>query len=143
MQSGRVRFLPIDHAAAMKIKYPAFNAAVIPEGAYLGNPPVPEWDFPTVSIHRTLLARDDASIRGVRAITEVLLISEVQEMDSLPPLAESWRELLNILSQAVRDLDADELSEESFNSFRAILQIGLEVTKERGALVTPITARKQ
>jgi hypothetical protein len=64
-------------------------------------------------------------------------------MDSLPPLAESWRELLNILSQAVRDLDADELSEESFNSFRAIVQIGLEVTKEQGALVTPITARKQ
>ena len=41
VQSGRVRFLPIDHAAAMRIKYPAFNAAVIPEGAYLGNPPVP------------------------------------------------------------------------------------------------------
>jgi uncharacterized protein len=242
VQSGRVRFLPIDHAAAMKIKYPAFNAAVIPEGAYLGNPPVPERDFPTVSIHRTLLARDDASIAGVRAITEVLLdrreemmqeipasmaavrlllvqvrrpdlqsglspalqagalsfydkdkpsfllahadyvglmltvglmsaswiwelkrwpqrqqknhvdqysnrvvalICEVQEMDSLPPLAESWRELLNILSEAVRDLDADKLSEESFNSFRAILQIGLEVTKERRALVTPITARKQ
>jgi TRAP transporter TAXI family solute receptor len=234
VQSGRVRFLPIDHAAAMKIKYPAFNAAVIPEGAYLGNPPVPERDFPTVSIHRTLLARDDASLPGVRAITEVLLdrreemmqeiptsmaevrlllvqvrrpdlqsglspalqagalsfydkdkpsfllahadyvglmltvglmaaswiwelkrwiqreqknhadqysnrvvglISEVQYMDSLPPLAESWRELLNILSQAVRDLDADKLSEESFNSFRAILQIGLEVTKERRALV--------
>jgi uncharacterized protein len=242
VQSGRVRFLPIDHAAAMKIKYPAFNAAVIPEGAYLGNPPAPERDFPTVSIHRTLLAREDASIAGVRAITEVLLdrreemmqeipasmaavrlllvqvrrpdlqsglspalqagalsfydkdkpsfllahadyvglmltvglmsaswiwelkrwpqrqqknhvdqysnrvvalICEVQEMDSLPPLAESWRELLNILSEAVRDLDADKLSEESFNSFRAILQIGLEVTKERRALVTPITARKQ
>ena len=61
---------------------------------------------------------------------------EVQEMDSLPPLAESWRELLNILSEAVRDLDADKLSEESFNSFRAILQIGLEVTKERRAVVT-------
>ncbi len=235
VQSGRVRFLPIDHAAAMKIKYPAFNAAVIPEGAYLGNPPVPERDFPTVSIHRTLLAREDASIAGVRAVTEVLLdrreemmreipanmtavrlllvqvrrpdlqsglspalqagalsfydkdkpsfllahadyvglmltvglmaaswiwelkrwmqrqqknnadqysnrvvtlISEVQEMDSLPPLAESWRELLNILSEAVRDLDADKLSEESFNSFRAILQIGLEVTKERRAVVT-------
>jgi uncharacterized protein len=235
VQSGRVHFLPIDHAAAMKIKYPAFNAAVIPEGAYLGNPPVPERDFPTVSIHRTLVARDDASAAGVWAITEVLLdrreemmqeipasmaevrlllvqvrrpdlqsvlspalqagalsfydkdkpsfllahadyvglmltvglmsaswiwelkrwmqrqqknnadqysnrvvtlISEVQSVDSLPPLEETWCELLNILRQAVRDLDADKLSEESFNSFRAILQIGLEVTKERRALLT-------
>ncbi len=234
VQSGRVRFLPIAHAAAMKIKYPAFNAAVIPEGAYLGNPPVPGQDFPTVSIHRTLLARDNASLAAVRAVTEVLLdrrqelmqeipanmeevrlllvqvhrpelqsglspalhpgalsfydkdkpsflmahpdyvglmitvglmvgswiwelkrwvqrqqksnadeysnrvvalISEVQEVDFLPRLEEIWRELLAILGQAVGDLDSDKLSEESFNSFRAILQIGLEVTKERRALL--------
>jgi TRAP transporter TAXI family solute receptor len=234
VQSGRVRFLPIAHAAAMKIKYPAFNAAVIPVGAYLGNPPVPGQDFPTVSIHRTLLARDDASVAAVRAVTEVLLdrrqemmqeipanmaevrlllvqvrrpelqsglspalhpgalgfydkdkpsflmahpdyvglfitvglmvgswmwelkrwiqrqqksnadeysnrvvtlIGEVQGVDFLPRLEEIWGELLTILGQAVGDLDADKLSEESFNSFRAILQIGLEVTKERRALL--------
>ena len=234
VQSGRVRFLPIAHAAAMKIRYPAFNAAVIPVGAYLGNPPVPAQDFPTVSIHRTLLARDDASATAVRAVTEVLLdrrqemmqeipanlaevrlllvqvhrpdlqsglspalhagalsfydkdkpsflmahpdyvglfitvglmlgswmwelkrwiqrqqksnadeysnrvvalIGEVQEVDSLPRLEKVWGELLTILGQAVRDLDSDKLSEESFNSFRAILQIGLEVTKERRGLL--------
>ncbi len=34
VQSGKVRFLiSIAHAAAMRIKYPAFEAAVIPEGA--------------------------------------------------------------------------------------------------------------
>jgi hypothetical protein len=31
----------------------------------------------------------------------------------------------------VRDLGADKLSEDSFHSFRAILQIALEVAKER------------
>ena len=234
VQSGRVRFLPIEHAAAMKIKYPSFQAALIPVGAYLGNPPVPTQDFPTVAVHRTLLARDTASVTAIRAVTEVLierrqemmeeipggmtevrlllvqvrrpepqaglgpalhpgalsfydkdkpsfllahadyvglfltvglmagswlwelkrwmqrkqknkadqysnrvvaLISSVQEVNSLPSLDEAWRELLEILTEAVHDLDADKLSEESFNSFRTILQIGMEVTKERRTIL--------
>jgi TRAP transporter TAXI family solute receptor len=239
VQSGRVRFLPIEHAAAMKIKYPSFEAALIPVGAYLGNPPVPTQDFPTVAVHRTLLARDSASVTAIRAVTEVLierrqemmeeipagmtevrlllvqvrrpepqaglgpalhpgalsfydkdkpsfllahadyvglfltvglmagswlwelkrwmqrkqknkadqysnrvvaLISSVQDVNSLPPLDEVWRELLKILTEAVNDLDADKLSEESFNSFRTILQIGMEVTKERRSILTSTSA---
>ena len=234
VQSGKVRFLPIEHAAAMKIKYPAFQAALIPVGAYLGNPPIPAQDFPTVSIQRTLLARDQAGDAAIRAVTEVLierrqeimdeipanmtevrlllvqtrrpqtqtglgpalhpgalsfydkdkpsfllahadyvgliftvglmagswiwelkrwmqrqqktnadlysnrvvaLISGVQEVKSLAPLDETWRELLKILTEAVRDLDADKLSEESFNSFRVILQIGMEATRERRSIL--------
>jgi TRAP transporter TAXI family solute receptor len=234
VHSGTVRFLPIEHAAAMKIKYPAFEASLIPVGAYLGNPPVPTQDFPTVAVHRTLLARDSASVKAIRAITQVLierrqemmeeipagmtevrlllvqvhrpepqagigpalhpgalsfydkdkpsfllahadyvglfltvglmagswlwelkrwmqrkqknkadqysnrvvaLISSVQEVNSLAPLDEAWRELLKILTEAVHDLDADKLSEESFNSFRTILQIGMEVTKERRSIL--------
>jgi uncharacterized protein len=234
VQTGRVRFLPIEHAAAMKIKHPAFEAALIPVGAYWGNPPVPTQDFPTVAVHRTLLARDTASVTAIRAVTEVLierrqevmeeipagmaevrlllvqvrrpesqaglgpalhpgalsfydkdkpsfllahadyvglfltvglmagswlwelkrwmqrkqknkadqyskrvvaLISSVQEENSLPPLDEAWRELLKILAEAVHDLDADKLSEESFNSFRTILQIGMEVTRERRSIL--------
>jgi uncharacterized protein len=221
----------------MKIRYPAFQAAQIPVGAYLGNPPIPAQDFPTVSIQRTLLASDHANAVAVRAVTEVLLerrqeimdeiparmtevrlllvqtrrplpqsglgpslhpgalsfydkdkpsfllahadyvgliltvglmagswiwelkrwmqrqqktnadqysnrvvalISGVQEVTSLAPLDETWRELLKILTEA-RDLDADKLSEESFNSFRVILQIGMEVTKERRALLSSIS----
>jgi uncharacterized protein len=240
VQSGKVRFLPIEHAAAMKIKYPAFQAALIPVGAYLGNPPIPAQDFPTVSVQRTLLARDNANIAAIRAVTEVLigrrqeimqeipsnmtevrlllvqtrrpepqsglgpslhpgaqsfydkdkpsfllahsdflgliltvglmagswiwelkrwmqrqqksnadqysnrvvaLIGGVQEVNSLAPLDETWRELLKILTEAVHDLDADKLSEESFNSFRVILQIGMEVTKERRALLISMSDR--
>ena len=239
VQAGGVRFLPIEHAAAMKIKYPAFQAALIPEGAYLGNPPVPTQDFPTVAVHRTLLARDSASVTAIRAVTEslmerrqemmeeipagmtevrlllvqvrrpepqaglgpalhpgalsfydkdkpsfllahadyvglfitvglmagswlwelkqwmqrkqkskadqysnrvVALISSVQEVNSLQPLDEAWRELLKILTEAVHDLDADKLSEESFNSFRIILQIGMEVTKERRSILMSASA---
>jgi len=66
----------------------------------------------------------------------VELISSVQEVTSLPPLEEIWQELVKILTEAVHDLDADQLSEESFNSFRAILQIGMEVTRERRTILT-------
>jgi uncharacterized protein len=234
VQSGTVRFLPIEHAAAMKIKHPAFEAALIPVGAYLGNPPVPAQDFPTVAVQRTLLARDSASVAAIRAVTEVLierrqeimeeipvemaevrlllvqvrrpqpqaglgpalhpgalsfydkdkpsfllahadyvglfltvglmagswlwelkrwmqrkqkdkadqysnrvveLITSVQEVDSLAALDDAWRELLRLLAEAVRDLDADRLSEESFNSFRVILQIGMEATRERRSIL--------
>ena len=234
VRSGNVRFIPIEHAAAMKIKYPAFQSAEIPQGAYSGDPAIPVQDVPTVAVHRTLLARDSADATAIRAVAEVLLdrrqeimqqipvsmsevrlllvqvrrpepqaglgpplhpgalsfydkdkpsfllahadflgliltvglmagswiwelkrwmqrqqkdkadqysnrvvalIGGVQEMESLPSLEAAWRELLEILTQAVNDLDADKLSEESFNSFRAILQIGMEATRERRSML--------
>jgi hypothetical protein len=49
---------------------------------------------------------------------------------------------LKILTEAVRDLDAAKLSEESFNSFRVILQIGMEVTKERRVLLSSTNATR-
>jgi uncharacterized protein len=235
VQSGQVRFLPIGQAAAMTISHPAFIPAVIPEGVYLGNPPVPSQDLPTVAVHRTLLARDTTNAAAVRAITEVLidrrqeimqeipahmtevrlllvqtrrpdsqtgmeapmhpgalsfynkdkpsfllahadyvgliltvgimigswiwelnrwmqrkqkntadhysnrvvtLISAAQKADSTAELEGIWSELLTILAAAVRDLDQDKLSEESFQSFRAILQIAMEVTRDRRILLS-------
>ena len=83
-QSGKVRFLPIEHAAAMKIRYPAFEAALIPIGAYLGNPPVPAQDFPTVAVERTLLARDNANAAAIRAVTGVLIERRQEIMEEIP-----------------------------------------------------------
>jgi uncharacterized protein len=233
-QSGKVRFLPIEHASAMRINYPAFEPAVIPEGAYLGNPSLPARDLATVAVSRTLLARDSADARAIRAVTDVLLdrrqemmqeipssmtgvrlllaqvhrpepqtglgpalhpgalsfyekdkpsfllahadyvglfltvgimlgswvwelkrwmqqqqkntadkysnrvvalIRTAQEANSLPELDAIWRDSLNVLAEAVHDLDTDKLSEESFNSFRTILQIGMEVTRDRRAIL--------
>jgi TRAP transporter TAXI family solute receptor len=237
VRSGKVRFLRIEHAAAMKIKYPSFETALIPEGAYLGKPPVPAQDIPTVAVQRTLLASDRASADAIRAVTEVLmerrqeimeeipasmqevrlllvqvrrpdvqaglgpplhpgaisfynkdkpsfllahadyvgliltvglmagswiwelkrwmqrkqkntadqysnrvvaLINMVQEVHSPAPLDAIWCELVTILTAAVLDLDANKLSEESFNSFRAILQIGMEVTRERRVVLMSV-----
>jgi uncharacterized protein len=238
VRTGDVRFLPIAQAAAMRIRYPAFASAVIPEGAYRGNPAVPAQDFPTVTVERTLLAASNANANAIREITSVLmdrrqeimatvppgmtevglltlqarrpqpqtglgpalhpgalsyydkdrpsfifahpdfvgliltvglmagswiwelkrwmqrqqkiqadeysnqvvaLISTVQEAGSLEQLEDIWSRLISILTQAVQDLDADKLSEESFNSFRVILQIAMDVTKERRALLSAHT----
>jgi len=65
----------------------------------------------------------------------VALIGSVQEINSVARLEDVWRDLLTVLKEAVHDLDADKLSEESFGSFRAILQIGMEVTRERRAVL--------
>ena len=230
VEPGKVRFLPIEHAAAMKISHPAFEPAVIPEGAYSGSPSIPPTDLATVAVHRTLLARDTADAEAIRAITEALLDHRQEMMQEIPagmtevrlllvqvrrPLPQAgigpalhsgalgfhdkdkpsfllahadyvgliftvglmvgswiwelkrwmqrkqkntadhysnrvialittaqqahstteldaiWDELLAILAEAVRDLDTDRLSQESFQSFRAILQIGMEVTRDR------------
>src|ERR1700734_2485408 len=78
----------------MRIKYPAFEAAVIPEGAYLGNPPVPSQDFPTVAVQRTLLARDNASVTAVRAVTEALIERRQEMMQEIPASMTEVRLLL-------------------------------------------------
>ena len=227
--TGQVRFLRIEHASAMKIKNPAFEPATVPEGAYSGDPAIPNMDLPTVSIHRTLLAGASADAEAVRTVTEVLLERRQEIMQEIPQemkevrlllaqvkkpapeaglgppwhagarqyfdkdkpsflmahadyvglmvtvilLIASWiwelrgwlerrqknnadeysnhvmalletaqspdsgvtppevrAQLLKVLTAAVQDLDADKLSEESFHSFRGILEIVLQVTQE-------------
>ena len=236
IESGKALLLPIEQAAAMKIKNPAFESGLIPQGAYSGNPPIPDRDIPTVAVRRLLLARDDCNPAAMRAITGVLmerrqeimnevprgmvavglllaqvrqpdpdqrgglspaldlgaasfynkdkpsfllqhadyvglivtlivmaaswmweiqrwmgrkqkntadhysdraiaLMSVAKETNSMQALEDIWRRLLAILSEAVQDLDADTLSEESFNSFRSILQIAMDVTRDRRAMI--------
>jgi uncharacterized protein len=234
VQNGRARLVAIEHAAAMKIAYPAFTPTIIPAGAYFGNPAVPAEDLPSVAVHRTLLASsavDDETIRAItgalidnrqevaREIPEqsaavrlllaqvrrpevqaqlgpalhsgalkfyekdkpsfvqahadyigvlltvlamatswiwelkawlqrqqkdiaddysnrvVALMSGVREASSDAELERIRGELLDLLASAVRELDADKLSEKSFESFRTILQIGLEAVRDsRGVL---------
>jgi hypothetical protein len=65
------------------------------------------------------------------------LLTAAQATDSLVTLDAIRSELLSVLTAAVRDLDADKLSEDTFQSFRAILQIALEVAKERRDVLAP------
>jgi hypothetical protein len=60
----------------------------------------------------------------------VVLMNAARQASSPETLEEIRGELLDILTAAVGDLDSDKLSEESFHSFRAILQIGLEEVRD-------------
>jgi uncharacterized protein len=228
--AAAIRFLPISQAEAMKIRYPAFEPALIPAGAYFGEPPVPPTDVLAIAVHRMLLTRAGADEEAVREVTAVLLeqrqeiaqeipeqvsvvrllVAQIRRFDphsdfgpglhrgaagyydkdkpsflkanadyiglmlSVFVMVGSWiwqlkswmtrqqknagdaytsqvmqmmsdaqsagsplaldtlkTDLLATLTAAVRDLDADKLSEQSFQSFRAVLQIVLELIRER------------
>lgn len=78
--------LPIDQAAAMQLRQPAFRAASLPKGAYRGTPPVPETDLPTVAVDRLLLARAGLPEDVVHGITR-LLFENRRELTLRTPLA--------------------------------------------------------
>jgi len=56
VRHGDVEFVPIDQAQAMRIKLSAFRPSTIPQGAYLGAPPIPPSDLVSVGVQRTLHA---------------------------------------------------------------------------------------
>jgi len=61
------------------------------------------------------------------------LMNAAREAQTQAALEETRGELLAILTAAVADLDADRLSEESFSSFRAILEIALDAIRDSSA----------
>jgi len=94
VQTGKVRLVQIDHAAAMKINHPAFVPAVIPAGAYMGNPAVPSVDLPSIAVHRTLLAAASVDDEIVRAITGVLMENRQEISQQIPDKVAEVRLLL-------------------------------------------------
>jgi Arc/MetJ-type ribon-helix-helix transcriptional regulator len=69
-QDGRL--LPITQAQAMKIKYPAFESAKIPQGAYRGNPPMPGIELDTVAVDRLLVAGEQVDNNVIQQITRII-----------------------------------------------------------------------
>jgi hypothetical protein len=63
----------------------------------------------------------------------ITLMNSAKEASSLTALEQIWRDLLAILAEAVQDLDNDNLSEESL---RSILEIPIDVTRDRRAILT-------
>ena len=93
-REGRVRLVPIEQAAAMRIRTPSFEPGVVPQGAYLGNPAIPEQDTPTVLVSRTMLARFSAPAQPVRWITEVLIEDREEIAHAIPDAFAEVRPLL-------------------------------------------------
>lgn len=97
VQKYRGQLVAIEQANAMRIKYPAFQADEIPQGAYQGNPPVPATDLNTVGVERLLLANHTVPDRVIREITAIVnehrqaLTNQIQ-VESVKPLVASIRD---------------------------------------------------
>ncbi|MEG4489423.1 TAXI family TRAP transporter solute-binding subunit [Microcoleus sp. D2_18a_B4] len=72
LQNTPGKLVPIDQAAAMKIKLPYLQADLIPKGTYKAAPAVPDVDLPTVEVQATLLVRKDVDPVIVKEITRIL-----------------------------------------------------------------------
>jgi uncharacterized protein len=72
VQKYQGQLLAIEQAEAMKIKYPAFEPAIVPQGAYQGNPAIPVKDLKTVAVEHLLLVSRDMNDWVVREISRVL-----------------------------------------------------------------------
>ncbi len=80
----RVELLPIDQAAALRLKSPALHPVIIPKGAYAGDKPSPAKDLPSVGIRTLLVAASSVDDDDVYDIVKIL--SEARhELKSLDP----------------------------------------------------------
>ncbi|MEG5050571.1 MULTISPECIES: TAXI family TRAP transporter solute-binding subunit [unclassified Microcoleus] len=72
LKNTRGKLVPIDQAAAMKIKWPYLEDHLIPKGTYKADPAVPDVDLPSVEVQATLLVREDVDPVIVKEITRIL-----------------------------------------------------------------------
>ncbi len=99
IQTYQGRLLPIDQAAAMKIKYPAFQPAVIPRGAYRGNPAMPIVDLPTVAVQRVLLAHRDTDKDLIQLVTSIIDSNRQEIAAAIPDRHKEVRPLVDSISR--------------------------------------------
>lgn len=83
---GGTELVPIDQAAALRLRQPAISLGTVPKGSYRGEPPLPEADLPTAAVQRLLVANVNLSETVVRTLTETLF-ERRRELVSSSPLA--------------------------------------------------------
>ena len=103
VRSGHLHLVEVGQAAAMRIRWIAFEPSVIPTGAYLGNPPIPERDLATVAVKRTLVAHRDVPRFVVHAITETLVERRQELAQAIPEDFVLARPLLAHISPPAQD----------------------------------------
>ncbi|MDX1977472.1 MAG: TAXI family TRAP transporter solute-binding subunit [Pseudanabaenaceae cyanobacterium bins.68] len=99
IQRNRARLLPIEQAAAMRLKHPTYEPSLIPMGSYRGMPPIPERDLPTVFVQRTLMVHKGVEDEIIRKLTQVLMESKQELADRLPQGAEDVKPLFSYISR--------------------------------------------
>ena len=103
LQNGKARLVPIQQAAAMKIKYPVFEPGIIPQGAYRGNPPIPVTDLPTVQVQRTFLAHEKVDPEIIRAIASILIERHQELANAIPQQLAEVKPLIANISPPAKD----------------------------------------
>lgn len=67
-----LRYVSINQAESMTIKRPFLDVGTIPQGALLGDGPIPVQNATTVTVDRVLVTRDDVNEEAVRELTRIL-----------------------------------------------------------------------
>lgn len=107
VQKYQGQLLAIEQAEAMKIKYPAFEPAVVPQGAYQGNPSIPPQDLKTVAVEHLLLVSRNTDDWAVREIARILNEHRQQIITAIPA---AFTELKPLVAKIGRPNSADGIS---------------------------------
>ncbi|MGF1538304.1 MAG: TAXI family TRAP transporter solute-binding subunit [Elainellaceae cyanobacterium] len=104
VQQNQGRLVPLDQARAMKIQYPALEAATLPKGTYKGSfPAVPPADLDTVAVHKMLYASSRVSSRVVQEIAATLKDYPQEIADAIPADAREMKPLAAAIQPARTD----------------------------------------
>jgi uncharacterized protein len=89
----------IEQADAMKIKHPAFETAIIPQGAYKGNPAVPDRNLPTIAVPRLLVANGEMDAKIIREITQIIFERKQEIINNIPLENSEVKSLVSTINQ--------------------------------------------
>ncbi|MDX2097804.1 MAG: TAXI family TRAP transporter solute-binding subunit [Leptolyngbyaceae cyanobacterium bins.59] len=95
VQEAQGRFLAIDQADALKIRYPALEPGFIPQGTYQGRPPIPPSNLRTIAVERLFLASRTLDNATVREITQILIEHRRDIANAIPDEHEEVRPLVS------------------------------------------------
>lgn len=68
----KLRYIPIEQAAAIALKRPFLRPETMPVGAFTGALPVPGGQTPTAAVERILVSRADVPDDAIRELTSIL-----------------------------------------------------------------------
>jgi uncharacterized protein len=84
VQNGKAKIIPIDQAAALRVRYPEFAAAILPKGVYQGNVAIPEQDLATISVRRILVANGRVSTEAIYELTKTIYENRQVLLNKMP-----------------------------------------------------------
>jgi len=101
------KLISIPQAEAMKIKQPAFESAIIPQGAYRGHFPVPSIDLPTVAISRLLLTNDQVDASIIRKLIQTIYENRQEIANEIPQNHAEIKPLISSISRPKENSGVD------------------------------------